>query len=205
MQGMPSDRQGAASHESPSLRPARSYWVDLEIETERLVLRPPIAADLDEWAANMADEEAMRHLGGPSSRPVAWRNLAATTGSWVLSGYSMFSVIEKSSARWVGRLGPWRPEGWPGREIGWGIARGAWGKGYAREGVTAAIDWAFDHLAWPDILHCIEPANGASIGLARRLGSEYIGTGRLPEPLNTEVEIYGQTREQWMRGRGLKS
>ena len=33
----------------------------------------------------------------------------------------MFSVFEKDSGRWIGRLGPWEPHGWPGKEVGWGI------------------------------------------------------------------------------------
>ena len=34
------------------------------LETERLILRPPIEADLDAWAAFAADAEAARFLGG---------------------------------------------------------------------------------------------------------------------------------------------
>ena len=79
----------------------------------------------------------------------------------------MFSVIEKASGRWVGRLGPWQPEGWPGTEVGWGLARDAWGKGYATEGAAAAIDWAFDALGWDDVIHCIDPGN-AALGPGRR-------------------------------------
>ena len=33
----------------------------------------------------------------------------------------MFSVIEKDSGRWIGRIGPWQPEGWPGTEVGWSL------------------------------------------------------------------------------------
>ena len=48
--------------------------------------------------------------------------LMTMIGSWHATGFAMFSVIEKSSGRWVGRLGPWMPEGWPGPEVGWAIA-----------------------------------------------------------------------------------
>src|SRR5690606_16389669 len=86
------------------------------LETERLILRPPALEDFDAYAAFMADEQATRFLGGVQSRSVAWRGFATLGGSWALLGYGMFSVIEKSSGRWVGRLGPWMPEGWPGTE-----------------------------------------------------------------------------------------
>ena len=104
-------------------------WQDIRIETERLVLRPPQAEDFDGWAANMADAESARFIGGLQPRAVAWRGFLTMVGSWAIQGFGMFSVIEKSSGRWIGRMGPWFPEGWPGREVGWGLARHAWGKG----------------------------------------------------------------------------
>ncbi|WP_332765306.1 GNAT family N-acetyltransferase [Phenylobacterium sp.] len=167
------------------------------LETERLILRPPIAADFEPWADFVADEEAGRFLGGAQPRPVAWRGMCAMTGAWTVAGFSMFSVVEKASGDWVGRLGPWSPEGWPGTEVGWGIAREHWGKGYAPEGATAAIDWAFDHLGWTEVIHCIDPGNTNSQNVARRLGSSILRHAVLPPPLNDSVDVWGQTREQW--------
>lgn len=173
----------------------------LRIETARLILRPPLAEDLDGWAAFNANAEVMRFLDGPMSRAEAWRSLATMAGSWALKGFGMFSVIEKASGRWIGRIGPWQPEGWPGTEIGWGLTRAAWGKGYALEGAIAAIDWAFAHLGWTEVIHTIDPGNTASEALARRLGSTNRGPGRLPPPLaDTPVDIWGQTAAMW-RGR----
>ncbi len=168
------------------------------LETERLILRPPVGDDFDAWAEWMGDEEAMRHIGGVQSRPVAWRSMATFTGSWALHGFGMFSVIEKESGRWIGRLGPWSPEGWPGTEVGWGLARSYWGKGYATEGAAATMDWAFDTLGWTDIIHTIAPDNVGSVGVAERLGSANRGPGRLPPPFeHLPVDVWGQTREQW--------
>jgi RimJ/RimL family protein N-acetyltransferase len=168
------------------------------LETSRLVLRPPAAEDLDGFAALAADEEAARFIGGVQPRSVAWRQMCSLAGSWALHGFSMFSVIEKDTGRWIGRLGPWRPEGWPGSEVGWGLLRSAWGKGYAVEGAAAAIDWAFDHLGWTDVIHCIDPDNVRSMAVAERLGSARRGPGRLPPPFEAaKIEIWGQTREAW--------
>lgn len=167
------------------------------LETARLILRPPIAEDFDAWAAFVADEEAGRYLGGAQPRPVAWRGMCTMTGAWTVAGFSMFSVVEKSSGDWVGRLGPWAPEGWPGTEVGWGIAREHWGKGYAPEGATAAIDWAFDQLGWTEVIHTIDPGNVNSQNVARRLGSTILRHAVLPPPLNDSVDVWGQTREQW--------
>ena len=110
------------------------------IETARLMLRPPIHADFDGFAEMAQEEETMRFIGGVAARDAAWRTMAMVTGAWALLGYSMFSVIEKSSGQWIGRLGPWRPGGkegsWPGDEVGWALRASAQGKGYAAEGAS---------------------------------------------------------------------
>ena len=168
------------------------------IETERLILRTTRAEDLDGWAELMGDEEAARFIGGTQTRAGSWRGMACMAGSWMMHGFAMFSIIEKESGRWVGRTGPWRPEGWPGTEVGWGVLRSAWGRGYATEAAEASIDWAFDNLGWDDVIHCIDPDNLASAGVARRLGSANRGPGKLPPPFEHYcVDIWGQTKTQW--------
>lgn len=178
---------------------------DVVIETERLLLRLPREADFDGYAAMMDDPEAARFIGGQQPRAVAWRGFLASSGAWMIQGFSMFSVVEKASGQWIGRLGPWHPDGWPGTEIGWGLARSAWGRGYAYEGAVAAIDWTFEHLGWAEMIHSIHPDNHASQALARRLGSICRGPGQLPAPYaDSPTEIWGQTRAQWRARQGGK-
>ena len=175
---------------------------DLQLETKRLILRPPQAQDFEAWAAFIADEEAARHIGGVQPRPVAWRSFAAMIGAWHLQGFAMFSLIEKATGQWVGRLGPWQPEGWPGTEVGWSIAREHWGKGFAPEGATAATDWAFDQLGWSEVIHTIAEDNRNSKAVAAKLGSRFLRMGWLPAPHDAEpVEIWGQSREEWIARR----
>jgi RimJ/RimL family protein N-acetyltransferase len=178
----------------------------LSIETPRLLLRPQRLEDFEGWAAMMADPEGSRFINGPQPREVARRGLMTVAGCWALQGFSLFSVIEKSTGRWIGRLGPWMPEGWPGPEVGWALARDAWKHGYATEGVTAAIDWVFDHLGWSEIIHIIAPDNVASQALAAKLGSRNRGRGRLPPPSQVvRVDVWGQTRAEWAaRGRTVQ-
>jgi RimJ/RimL family protein N-acetyltransferase len=119
-------------------------------------------------------------------------------GSWSAHGYGFFSVIEKSSGEWVGRLGPWQPEGWPGTEVGWGIKESEAGKGYASEGAAAAIRWAFEHLGWSEVIHTIAEDNVTSKRVAEKLGSRYLRMGRMAEPYDKVlVEIWGQSRHDW--------
>ena len=70
----------------------------------------------------------------------------------------------------IGRVGLWNPEGWFGVEVGWKLARHAWGQGYATEAATAAITWAFDHLDFDQLISVINPENAASLRVAERLG-----------------------------------
>jgi RimJ/RimL family protein N-acetyltransferase len=177
------------------------------IETPRLILRPPTQADLDGFAAMAQEAETMRFIGGVMPRHGAWRAMATLTGAWSLQGYSMFSVIQKETGRWIGRLGPWYPGGetggWPGAEIGWGLIASAQGKGYAAEGATAAINYAFNELGWDHIIHCIHKDNVPSIRLAARLGSARQRCNvPLPPPFEVLVDIYGQTKSNWRQRHG---
>lgn len=168
------------------------------LETERLILRPPTLADFEPWCEMMRDETTAKFIGGVQAPSQVWRSLMGMAGSWTLHGWAMFSVIEKDTGRWVGRLGPWTPHGWPGTEVGWSLSRASWGKGYATEGATAAIDWAFDNLGWTEVIHCVDPDNTPSARVAERLGSSNQGPGRLPEPFGeSQINIWGQTREAW--------
>ena len=168
------------------------------LETARLLLRPPQLQDFDRWAEFAADPVATRFVGGVQPRAMAWRSMMTMAGAWALQGHCMFSVIEKASGRWMGRLGPYQPEGWPGTEVGWSLHPEAWGRGYAREGASAAMDYAFDVLGWDEVIHCIDPNNAPSQRVAIALGSQLRGPGRMPPPFDqAPCEIWGQTRAEW--------
>jgi RimJ/RimL family protein N-acetyltransferase len=178
---------------------------NIQLETGRLILRLPQVEDFERYAELFA-HEGSRHIGGPLTRGDAWRRFLQMPGAWFLQGFAMFSLIEKSSGLWVGQAGPWRPDGWPGTEVGYALHPDAWGKGYATEACAASMDWAFDVLGWTDVIHSIDPANTASQAVARRLGSRNRGPGKLPPPLDVHpIEIWGQTREEWFARRKGKA
>ena len=142
--------------------------------TPRLRLRAFVQADLDAYAAMCADAEVMRHIGagGAVGRDVAWRQMALFLGQWALLGYGMWALERRSDGRLIGRVGFLNPEGWPGNELGWLLAREAWGQGYAFEAASAALAFGRRELGLDgELISLIRADNARSIRLAERLGA----------------------------------
>lgn len=140
------------------------------IDTPRLRLRGPEAADFDAFAAFMASPRAAC-VGGPVSRAQAWRSFGHLAGHWLMRGYSMFILADRDGGAPLGMAGPWFPEGWPEPEIGWSIwDPQAEGRGLAHEAATAARRFAYDSLGWTTAISLIVEGNDRSEALARRMG-----------------------------------
>ena len=167
------------------------------IETERLILRPidPVR-DFEGWAEAMADERTVRFLGTPPmSRAQAWRSMAMAIGPWRIRGYGFFSLESKETGEWIGRVGPWNPEGWPAPEIGWTISPRHLRRGYATAAARASVEYAYETLGWSEIIHCILPGNEASIRVAEKIGSSLRSEVQgLPGVTDERVLVYGQSR-----------
>ena len=168
------------------------------IETARLKLRPWCGADIAPNSAMLSDPGTARFIaadGKPVTTELAgWRNAAVMSGHWALHGFGMFVVEEKSSGHFVGRVGPWFPPGWPGFEVGWGIASGFRGKGYAVEAARASIDWSFATFDLDRIVHCIDQENTASQAVARRLGAE---KGHAFDLFGHVADVWITSRDKW--------
>lgn len=166
--------------------------------TRNLILRPPAAEDFRAYAAFCQEDGTNDFIGGKQEASPAWRQWCSLAGAWHIRGFSMFSVIERSSGEWVGRVGPWEPEGWPGREIGYGVSARFAGRGYAFEAAVAACDFAVEFLRWDEVMHCIDPGNLRSQALAKRLGAVNVGRTRLPPPYHeAPVDKWSQSAAEW--------
>jgi len=170
------------------------------LETERLLLRPFGPEDVDAHIAMMQDPAVAAYLtpdGKARARGDEWRAAASMVGHWSIRGFGFFSVIEKDTGAWVGRVGPWMPEGWPGLECGWGIAASAWGKGYAPEAAIASIRWTFDQF--PDlsrIISLIDPDNANSQRVAAKIGEAK--SGEIFEVWNLRLDVWAADRGDWL-------
>lgn len=145
----------------------------VELETQRLLLRQWKAQDFESYAAQYADEEAARFIGGSCNREQAWRRMATVVGHWTLRGYGIWAVEEKHTGQFVGGVGLWFPEGWPELEVGYWLVHAMQGKGYATEAALKARQYAYDVLGADTLVSYIHPDNEPSKRVAERLGARY--------------------------------
>jgi RimJ/RimL family protein N-acetyltransferase len=155
------------------------------IHTTRLLLRPFCASDLDAFAKMNADSQVVTFLGNgqPVDRKESWRILAWFLGHWELRGFGSWAVEEIATKSFVGRVGLFYPEGWPGIELSYVLARQFWGRGYAVEAGEAAMTYAFEAFKIPRLISLIHPDNRASIRVAQKLGERF----------EREIEFNGRT------------
>lgn len=168
------------------------------LETPRLILREiNIEKDIDMWHDMMSDAETVRHIGGQVlDRAGAWRQMATLIGHQKIRGYGFWSVIEKSSGKFIGRVGPWFPEGWPEPEVGWTIHRDYTRRGYAKEAGAACVDYVFNTLGWERIIHVIAEDNLGSIKTAEAIGSKRLyAIDKLPPFGDVKCWAYGQEKK----------
>jgi RimJ/RimL family protein N-acetyltransferase len=165
------------------------------LETERLRLRPLRESDFEDYAALYADPEVLRYLGGgpePWDRGRAWRHMAFNRGHWEIAGAGMWVVEHQETGAFLGLIGFAAPEGWPGFELAWILARRWWGNGYATEGARAALDHAFTVLQKDRVISLIHPENRPSIRVAERIGESL--RGRILH-FGREMLCFGADRE----------
>src|SRR5581483_2124548 len=170
------------------------------LETERLRLRPLTVDDFDAYARLVGDADVMRYIGDgrPLTREEAWRHLALLVGHWQLRRIGMWGVEARASCELVGRIGFFEPEGWPGFELGWLIARSHQGRGLATEGAQVALDLAFLALGRRDVISVIHPENAASIRVAERLGERFERSATVG---GRPASIYRIDRATWRASR----
>ena len=159
---------------------------DFALATPRLVLRAWRDADAAPMLALCRDPRVMEFLGPLQGPYDIDAMLVRQRGFQQALGHCFWALERKDDGAFIGFCGlkP-GPEGTPlagGIEIGWRLARDAWGKGYAREAARASLDWGFRHLPVGAIRAMTVAANVRSWGLMERLGMVRCATEDFEHP-----------------------
>lgn len=171
------------------------------LQTDRLLLRKLVAADLDELVALDADPAVMRYIsdGRPTPRAEYASELLPRMLAWPADDPVGFYAAIHDGA-WVG----WfhlRPSiaGDDALELGFRLCRAAWGRGLATEGARGLAGFAADQLKSPWIDGCARPDNLASISVLRKCGLSYVDT-RMHPRAPIEVAFYRAAPAAVVRG-----
>ena len=143
------------------------------LETERLVLRQWTESDRAPFAAMNADPDVMRYFEAPLS-PAQSDVLVDRIGTvFARYGFGLWAVQVKGGPDFVGFTGlaPLNPlVPYPGIEVGWRLARSAWGHGYATEAARASVAYGFDVAGLDEIVSITAVVNTPSRAVMERLG-----------------------------------
>lgn len=144
------------------------------METTRLLLRRWRPADADAFAVMNADPEVMRYFPAPLDRTASDALLADLEARWERNGAGLWAVERRADQVLLGFTGlnP-MPPGTPGAgewEVGWRLARHAWGHGYATEAARMALRFAREDLCAPRVWSMTAVDNDRSQAVMRRLG-----------------------------------
>jgi RimJ/RimL family protein N-acetyltransferase len=147
------------------------------IETDRLRLRAHVADDLAASWAMWSDPLVYGYiLPAPSTEQQTWSRILTYAGHWALADFGYWAVEERSTGAFIGEIGfaDFKRDITPSirglPEMGWVLASAHHGKGYATEGVRAALRWADQHLPAARTVCVINPENAASIHIAEKAG-----------------------------------
>lgn len=171
------------------------------LESERLLLKPRIEADLYFVAALNADPEVMRYIAPVGDPAMGREGVAARSFLHVVRGLGYWTVFartdESDPLGYVGLI----PDGddMEQAQISYRFAARHWGQGFAREAVSRLLRYGFETLDLPEALIVTHPQNTASLQLAMRLGFEPDTTRDGPAIGNPRVPAtcFRQTRAAW--------
>ena len=184
------------------------------LPTDRLLLRGWRDADREPFAALNADPEVMAHFPSTLSRGTSDMLIDGAVEGWAANGFGLWALERRADGRFLGFTGLARPSFeahfMPAVEVGWRLARDAWGHGYATEAARAALEFGFETVGLDEIVSFTVPDNVRSRAVMERLGMRHdpaddFDHPKLPQghPLRRHV-LYRRSREDWRRATGSR-
>jgi ribosomal-protein-alanine N-acetyltransferase len=173
------------------------------LESDRLVIRPVVADDLDDLFEVNGDPGVTAYLPYPTwlapADGAAW--LARMQALAATGAGQQLVAARKSDAKVIGTLLLFKYEETSRRvELGYVLGRAHWRQGYMREAVAALCGLAFGALDIRRIEAEVNPANLASCRLLERLG--FVHEGRLRQRwtakgVTYDTDVYGCLADEW--------
>ena len=142
------------------------------LETPRLRLRRITQDDVSVYFAFFSDPETMRFYPATRSLQETQQFVDRQLRRYETSGYGPWAMVLKSEDQLIGYCGliPQIVDEEPEVEIGYLVERSRWRQGFASEAAIACRDYAIQRLGLGRLISLIDPANVASIGVARKVG-----------------------------------
>jgi ribosomal-protein-alanine N-acetyltransferase len=145
--------------------------------TERLILRHFHILDAEPMFQVFGDPEVMHFSDGVQTKEWVHNWLRTCLERYYQTwGFGPYAVVKQGNQDVIGYCGLFYfPDvnGQPEVEIGYRLARSAWGRGYATEAARAVRGYAFHTLGLKRLIAMIDPSNVASIRVAEKIGMHY--------------------------------
>ncbi len=144
-----------------------------ELRTARILLRRWKDSDREPFATVNSDECAMRYLPTPLARGQSDRMIENIEAGFERHGYGLWALELRDSGEFIGFTGlmpvAFRAHFTPAVEIGWRLARSAWGHGYATEAARAALEFGFGVAGLEQIVAMTSVENARSRAVMERI------------------------------------
>ncbi|HEX4865697.1 MAG TPA: GNAT family N-acetyltransferase [Acidimicrobiales bacterium] len=177
------------------------------IESARLVLRGWTLADLEPFAAMNADPQVMEHFPSTLSHQQSDELVDWIVADFERDGFGLWALEVRETAEFIGFTGLSVPSFealfTPAVEIGWRLAKSAWGNGFATEAATAALDFGFNQTRLSEVVSFTSVTNLRSQAVMHRLGMTRNSADDFEHP-NIQIGhrlrphvLYRMSRELW--------
>ena len=142
------------------------------LETERLLLRPPIPADVPAMATWLGDYDVARNMSRVPY-PYGEQDAENFIAGLVRPGHC-FAIVRRDSGMFLGGCGLHTNE--KGVEFGYWLGKPFWGEGFATEAARRMVRFAFEELGLDSVFAGWFADNPASGHVLAKLGARHQGT-----------------------------